>query len=68
MNEHFHIYARNFIAGLHNRRSPFHRTHTGCVYMGDIKAIDAKHFCHRMRGTQHNKILCVYVLGSCRPS
>ena len=38
-----------FYAGIRNRRSPFHRAHTQpdrdtCVYMGDIKAIDAKHF------------------------
>lgn len=37
---------------IRNRRSPFHRAHTHkpdiggcvCIHMGDIKAIDAKHF------------------------
>ena len=38
---------------IRNRRSPFHRAHTHFIrirglgmhmYMGDIKAIDAKHF------------------------
>lgn len=60
MNEHFHTYMHTrttgsnptivceFYAGIRNRRSPFHRAHIHpfgvCVYMGDIKAIDAKHF------------------------
>jgi hypothetical protein len=52
MNEHFqqHTYTHAIlIAGIRNRRSPFHRIHTHThinvyAYMGDIKAIDAKHF------------------------
>ena len=50
--------ACEFYAGIRNRRSPFHRAHTqpdrvACVYMGDIKAIDAKHFATGWRITQH---------------
>ena len=49
-----------------------HRIVRICVYMGDIKAIDAKHFATGLRiapTTQTHKCahMCV-CLGSCRPS